>query len=67
MSHNDNLGPVWVFDQARLDQALQSYESEALAAYPGQTERIRTTVLAMRDFLNSEHAAILRMRLGAQG
>lgn len=67
MSHNDNFGPVWVFDEGRLDQALQAYANEALAAYPEQTERIHTTLLAMRDFLHSEHAAILRMRLGAQG
>jgi hypothetical protein len=66
MSQNDSFGPVWVFDQARLDEALQAYESAALAAYPQQAARIRTTTLAMRDFLCSEQAANLRMRLGNQ-
>jgi len=64
MSASDHSGAVWVFDQERLEQALQSYQAEAMAAYPQQAERIRTTVLAMRDFLASEHAAALRMRLG---
>lgn len=64
MTQQENKGAVWVFDAARLDEALDAYEAEALAAYPRQQERIRTTVLAMRDFLYSEPAAPLRMKLG---
>lgn len=64
MSRNDPIGPVWVFDESRLEQALQAYQTEALAAYPRQAERIQTTLLAVRDFLHSEQAAELRMRLG---
>lgn len=64
MTQKESKGAVWVFDAARLDAALEAYEAEALAAYPQQQERIRTTVLAMRDFLYSDPAAPLRMKLG---
>jgi len=64
MSRNDTIGPIWVFDESRLEQALMAYQAEALAAYPQQEARIMTTVAAMRDFLLSEQAAGLRMRLG---
>jgi hypothetical protein len=64
MSSNDTMGPIWVFDESRLEQALASYQAEALADYPHQQARIMTTVAAMRDFLHSEQAASLRMRLG---
>lgn len=66
MSRNDATGPIWVFDETRLDEALQAYEAEARATYPNQEARIRTTVLAMRDFLHSVHAAGLRMRPGTE-
>lgn len=66
MSSNHAMGPIWVFDESRLDDALDAYQAEALAAYPDQETRIRTTVLAMRDFLYSDHAAGLRMRLGIE-
>ena len=64
MSRNDSMGPVWVFDESRLEQALAAYQAEALAAYPRQEARILTTMAAMRDFLHSEQAVSLRMRLG---
>lgn len=64
MSRNTASGPVWVFDEPRLEQALSDYQDAAMTAYPQQEERIRTTVLAMRDFLHSSQAAGLRMRLG---
>lgn len=64
MSRNQAMGPVWVFDESRLEQALAAYAADALAAYPQQAERIQTTVLAMRDFLHSAQATELRMRLG---
>jgi hypothetical protein len=63
MPRSTEIGPIWVFDKARLDEALAAYEAEALAAYPHQAERIRTTVAAMRDFFDSEHARDLRMPL----
>lgn len=55
------LGPIWVFDEATLEKALEGYQREALAAYPHQRERILTTVAALRDLLHSPHAAALRM------
>lgn len=64
MSRNDSMGPVWVFDESRLEEALAAYQEAALAAYPNQAERIHTTLLAMRDFLHSPQAEPLRMRLG---
>jgi hypothetical protein len=68
MSRTTEIGPIWVFDKVRLEEALAAYEAEALAAYPHQAARIRTTLLAMRDFFDSDHARTLRMPLGsAQG
>lgn len=64
MARDDSMGPVWVFDAARLDEALAAYQAAALADYPDQEQRIRITVAAMRDFLHSPQAAGLRMRLG---
>lgn len=61
MTTNKTLGRVWVFDEASLQRAMDAYEAEALAAYPQQTERIRTTMLAMRDFLHSEYADTLKL------
>ena len=61
MSQGQTLGRIWVFDEDNLEQAIESYQTEALAAYPQQEERIRTTLLAVRDFLHSEHAARLVM------
>ena len=61
MSEGRTLGRIWVFDEANLEQAIKSYEAEALAAYPKQEERIHTTLLALRDFLYSEHAEGLVM------
>jgi hypothetical protein len=49
-------GRIWVFDEGKLEEALARYEAEAIRAYPGQEERIRVTVAAMRDFLYSEVA-----------
>lgn len=54
-------GRIWVFDESKLDEALERYEAAALEAYPRQEERIRLTVVAMRDFLYSEHADKLTM------
>lgn len=50
------LGNIWVFDETKLEQALQEYKQEALSAYPQREELIETVILGMRDFLHSEHA-----------
>lgn len=57
------LSRIWVFDEQRLETALRGYEKEALAAYPEQEERIRVAVMAIRDFLNSNQARTLVMKL----
>ena len=54
-------GRIWVFDEGKLEEALARYETEAIRAYPGQEERIRVTVVAMRDFLYSKFADRLVM------
>ena len=59
------IGRIWVFDEAKLDDALVRYEAAALEAYPHQQELIRITVAAMRDFLYSEHAD--KLVLGSAG
>lgn len=54
------LDNIWVFDEAKLEQALATYRDEAVAAYPDREELIDTVMLAMRDFLHSEHAKKLK-------
>ena len=54
------IGRIWIFDEGKLQDALERYERAALEAYPDQQERIHITVRAMRDFLHSEHADKLR-------
>lgn len=61
MSTNKTLGRIWVFDEASLQRAMDAYEADAMAAYPHQAERIKTTMLALRDFLHSEHADALML------
>jgi hypothetical protein len=64
MSDGERSDRIWVFDESKLEGALQAYEAEALANYPHQSERIRTMVATVRDFLYSEHARKLIMRVG---
>lgn len=64
MSESDPSDRIWVFDEGKLEEALEVYRAEALAAFPHQSERIRTTLAAVRDFLYSEHARKLIMRVG---
>lgn len=59
----ENVGKIWVFDQGKLNDAIAQYEEAALAAYPAQSERIRTTVLAIRDFLESDYAEKLTLSI----
>ena len=49
-------GRIWIFDEGKLEDALQRYEQAALEAYPEQAERIQITLRAMRDFFYSEFA-----------
>ena len=66
MSHVDESDRIWVFDESKLDEALEAYQAEALAAYPHQSERIRTTLAAVRDFLYSPHAEKLIMKVAGR-
>jgi hypothetical protein len=63
MSDVDQPDRIWVFDESKLNEALQAYQAEALAAYPHQSERIRMTLAAVRDFLHSKHAQKLVMNV----
>lgn len=54
-----SVGRIWIFDEGKLEAALERYRDAALDAYPEQRERILITVEAMRDFLHSEHAGKL--------
>ena len=56
---------VFVFTGDTLEAALEEWVQEQIAAYPHQEERIRVTVLAMRDFLLSEPARRHKMRMRA--
>ena len=64
MTQATQVGRVWVFDEGSLEQALEAYEGEALAAYPHQEARIGTAVAAIRDFLHSRHADRLTLNKG---
>jgi hypothetical protein len=44
---------VFVFTGATFEAALRDWEAEQIAAYPHREELIRTTALAMRDFMDS--------------
>lgn len=57
---------VFVFTGATLEQALDDWVADQLAAYPHQEERIRITALAMRDFFESPQIALYKMRLASQ-
>ena len=54
---------IWVFDESKLKQSLETYRLAAVQAYPEQEEKINLTVMAVRDFLDSEQAAKLRMNI----
>ena len=57
------LGKIWVFDESKLDEAIEKYRDASLAAYPDQREKIEVTLLAIRDFLDSEYAEKLTMNV----
>ncbi len=58
-----SLGKIWVFDESKLEQALANYRKASIEAYPAQSERIEITLLAIRDFLDSEYADKLKMNV----
>ena len=62
-SMSGNSQRIWVFDESKLDQAIEAYRSAAIQAYPNQEEKINLTVLAFKDFLDSDQAAKLRMNI----
>jgi hypothetical protein len=57
------LGKIWVFDESKLDEALDRYRQASVQAYPHQQEKINVTLLAIRDFLDSEFAEKLTMNV----
>jgi hypothetical protein len=57
---------VFVFTGATLEQALDDWVADQLAAYPNQEERIRVTALAMRDFFASPQVERHKMVLGGR-
>ena len=60
---SSGLGKIWVFDESKLDEALASYRQASLEAFPEQQERIEITLLAIKDFLDSEYADKLKMNV----
>ena len=44
----------WVFNKESLDKALAEWMQIQIDAYPHQEELIKTTALAMQDFLSSD-------------
>jgi len=57
---------VFVFNGATLEQALEDWVAEQVAAYPHQEARIRITALAMRDFFASPQIERHKMVLGGR-
>jgi hypothetical protein len=57
---------VFVFTGATLEQALDDWLADQIAAYPHQEERIRIAALAMRDFFASPQVERHKMKLGHQ-
>jgi len=58
-----DLGKIWVFDESKLEEALERYQQDSVEAYPKQEEKIKITMLAIRDFLNSDYAEKLTMNV----
>lgn len=54
---------VFVFGGDTFEVALKEWEAEQIAAYPHREEQIRTAVLAMRDFMDSEQVRRHKMLL----
>ena len=54
MSETGKTIESWVFNRESLDKSLNEWMQLQIDAYPHQEELIKTTVLAMQDFLSSE-------------
>jgi hypothetical protein len=54
---------VFVFTGETFEAALEEWAAEQIAAYPHREELIRTTALAMRDFLESKQVRRHKMML----
>jgi len=54
MSETGKAIESWVFNRDSLDKSLDEWMQLQIDAYPHQEELIKTTVLAMQDFLTSE-------------
>lgn len=54
MSETGKAIESWVFNRESLDKSLDEWKQLQIDAYPHQEELIKTTVLAMQDFLTSE-------------
>jgi hypothetical protein len=57
---------VFVFTGATLEQALDDWLADQIAAHPHQEDRIRITALAMREFFASPQVERYKMTLGSQ-
>jgi hypothetical protein len=56
---------VFVFSGATFEVALEDWAAEQIAAYPHRETLIRTTALAMRDFMGSAQVERHKMTLPA--
>jgi hypothetical protein len=54
---------IFVFSGATLEQALDDWLEDQVAAYPHQEERIRIACAAMRDFFDAPQIEQYKMRL----
>ncbi len=60
-----NQDPIFAFQYSTLQQALESWKTEQIAAYPHQAELIETVVAAMQDFMTSDHVRAHKMLVEA--
>ncbi len=60
-----NQDPIFAFQYSTLQQALESWKAEQIAAYPHQAELIETVVAAMQDFMTSDHVRNHKMLVEA--
>lgn len=58
-----DLGKIWVFDESKLEEAIEKYRQASFEAYPHQEEKINVTIMAVRDFMHSEYAEKLTMNV----
>jgi hypothetical protein len=58
-----NQDPIFAFQYSTLLQALDSWKTEQIEAYPHQAELIETVVAAMQDFMLSDQVRAHKMRV----